>query len=220
MKNMDANALSDKDVQRFFDRANTSDSLDAMRGLYRDWAGLYDATIVRFGSYLSPDWIAAEAARRLSDRHVRILDVACGTGLVGAALARHGFDRISGLDLSAEMLEQAIAKGCYTSVFVADAQEPWPFEQGTFDAVVCVGALTVGHMDVAAFRRMVEALAPGGLVLVDVEASTFKAQGYATVLAELRAEFGLAEVSVQESHFYTPGPDEPIHGYHVVARRA
>ena len=219
MDQIDADTLSDQDVQGFFDRANSLDTLTATRRLYGDWAAVYDDTIERFGRYLSPDWFACEVARRCADRHVPVLDVACGTGLVGAALARHGFDRLTGLDLSPEMLDRAREKGCYRALIAGDVGGNWPVERGQFGVILCIGALTVGHMDVTVLRRMIEALGPGGLVLADIEASTFAGQGYAAVLEALRSEVGLAEVTVQDAHFYAPGPKEPFHGFYVVVRR-
>ena len=49
-----------------------------------------------------------------------VLDLACGTGLVGEALATRGFARLTGVDLSADMLGQARAKGCYDRLVAGD----------------------------------------------------------------------------------------------------
>lgn len=44
---------------------------------------------------------------------VKVLDLACGTGLIGKYLAGHGFKNIYGLDLSPGMLNEAANKGVY-----------------------------------------------------------------------------------------------------------
>merc|ERR1719464_2657344 len=41
---------------------------------------------------------------------LKVLDVACGTGTVGAALAKRGFKSVAGLDFSREMLDRAQEK--------------------------------------------------------------------------------------------------------------
>ena len=41
------------------------------------------------------------------DHTVRILDVGCGTGLVGVSLSKLGFVQLDGLDFSSETLNEA-----------------------------------------------------------------------------------------------------------------
>lgn len=219
MQEPDAGPLSDDQVQALHDRANDLTSASAARSLYHDWAPVYDATIGRFGRYLSPDRIAAEAARWCPDRSVRVLDVACGTGLAGAALARQGFSRITGLDLSEEMLAVAAAKGCYERLLAADLSGPLPFDAGAFGVITCIGALLAGHLDRAAFLRMVHLLPPGGVLVADVEGGTFEDEGYAAALERLQRAGVLAEVVQEAGHFHAPGPEEEMHGWFVVVRR-
>ena len=210
-------SLSDAEVQGFFDRANRLGGVAAARELYGDWAGLYDGTIERFGRYLSPDRIAAMVAERCQDRSVAILDVACGTGLVGPALARQGFVQLTGLDLSEPMLAEARRKGCYAALVAGDvAALP---DLPRFAMVVCVGALTLCHMGAAEFEAMAGLVAPGGCLVVDVEGGTFQAQGFDALLARLVAEGVFGGVERAEGHFYQPGPDEPAHGWFVTAWR-
>ena len=44
---------------------------------------------------------------------VKILDFACGTGLIGKYLKEYGFSLIEGMDISPGMLEQAREKYAY-----------------------------------------------------------------------------------------------------------
>lgn len=48
--------------------------------------------------------IVADVVARLADPAADVLDAACGTGLVGAALARQGFTSVDGLDVSPRMI--------------------------------------------------------------------------------------------------------------------
>jgi len=47
---------------------------------------------------------------------VSVLDLACGTGLIGKYLGKQGFKNIVGLDISPNMLEEASQKGYYSEL--------------------------------------------------------------------------------------------------------
>lgn len=66
----------------------------------------------------------------------RILDAGCGSGPLFAALRERGA-AVTGIDQSAEMLEQARRRlGDDADLRVADLAEPLPFPDGEFDDVV------------------------------------------------------------------------------------
>jgi predicted TPR repeat methyltransferase len=52
------------------------------------------------------------------DPDVRIIDVACGIGIVAEDLARHGYKNIDGLDPSKGYIEVANSKGLYKASVV------------------------------------------------------------------------------------------------------
>lgn len=102
----------------------------------------------------------------------RILEVACGTGVVTAALAP-GAAKIVGVDASPEMLARARARCAglgHVGFLTADA-ETLPFPDGAFDAVVT--RLAVHHFahPERALAGIARVLRPGGRVaIVDVVA--------------------------------------------------
>ena len=51
--------------------------------------------------------------RGLNKDKLRILDIGCGTGLIGKYLAQKGFKHMVGLDVSPMMLAKARSKGVY-----------------------------------------------------------------------------------------------------------
>lgn len=94
-----------------------------------------------------------------------ILDVACGTGLVAAELQARGFLQLHGVDGSPGMLEQARARGLYQHLSLCTlGQEPLPSPEGTFDAVLMVGALSDGQVPCSAIPELLRVTKPGGLV--------------------------------------------------------
>ncbi|HZT78189.1 MAG TPA: methyltransferase domain-containing protein [Vicinamibacterales bacterium] len=104
----------------------------------------------------------------------RVLDVACGTGLVtfaaADAVARWGM--VFGTDLSEQMVEQGRARarerGCRHVWFERADAEALHFPSGVFDAALCALGLMYVPDAAAAVAEMARVLAPGGRAVVAV----------------------------------------------------
>jgi SAM-dependent methyltransferase len=84
-----------------------------------------------------------------------VLDVPCGTGIIGDYLASRGF-RIVGADISPAMLEVARERDHALGLLRADLEAP-PWRPGTFDAVVCARFLM--HLPAESRPRVLATLA-------------------------------------------------------------
>jgi predicted TPR repeat methyltransferase len=74
-------------------------------------------------SYFAPGLVAAALKQHAVRDRLDILDLGCGTGLVGAQvkpLIHSGAGKLDGIDISAAMLEKAKAKGLYDRLDQAD----------------------------------------------------------------------------------------------------
>jgi predicted TPR repeat methyltransferase len=132
---------------------------------YDEWARSYDDDLASW-SYQAPALVAETVVTRHPSAE-SALDVGCGTGLVGRALRARGFaGRISGLDISQASLEIARESGAYDSLEQADLQQRLVFEDGSIDAVVCVGVMTYLPDVEAVWREFARVARPGGLVVV------------------------------------------------------
>jgi ubiquinone/menaquinone biosynthesis C-methylase UbiE len=109
----------------------------------------------------------------------RVLDVACGTGVLArAALERVGPEgRVTGLDLNEGMLAVA-ARTAPTIEWRPGDATSLPFESASFDVVVSQFALMYFPDRVAALREMWRTLAPGGRMAIATWASIDHARGY------------------------------------------
>src|SRR3954451_512576 len=92
---------------------------------YDAWAEAYDADLASW-SYRAPDVVAGTVLARLP-RAGSVLDVGCGTGLVGRTLRGGGFTGdLRGLDISQASLDVARVTGAYDALEVADLQQRLP----------------------------------------------------------------------------------------------
>jgi ubiquinone/menaquinone biosynthesis C-methylase UbiE len=118
--------------------------------------------------------LVAEAELR---RGERVLDVACGTGIVARLAAEQVGPRGSaaGLDVNAGMLSVArtIAATAGTPIrWYETTAESIPLPDDTFDVVFCqLGLMFVADKD-AAVREMRRVTVPGGRILVSVPTPT------------------------------------------------
>lgn len=59
----------------------------------------------------------------LSDKTAKILDVGCGTGLVGEHLFRFGFKSLDGLEPAKQMISIAQTKNIYRHIYTESVQD-------------------------------------------------------------------------------------------------
>ena len=93
----------------------------------------------------------------------RLLDVCCGTGLVGGAFAGRVAHR-TGFDLTQAMLDQAAAR--LEATMQGSVNDPLPFADGSFDVTVCRQALHFVESPLAVAREMFRVLRPGGQAII------------------------------------------------------
>ena len=89
-----------------------------------------------FGATLVADGLGRHAVRRGLD----ILDMGCGTGLVGVAV-RDLAARLDGVDISPAMLEKAQVKHVYDQLFEADLQTFLAAQDKRYDVVLAAATL-------------------------------------------------------------------------------
>lgn len=136
----------------------------------------------------------------------RVLDVACGTGIV-ARLAAHRVGEhgtVAGVDLNEGMLAVAEATAVDIRPSIewrqADASE-LPFPEGSFDVVFCQQALQFFEDPMAALGEMHRVLAPGGRAVISVWRPLDFQPGYDVLAAALDRHVGAEAGEMMRSPF-------------------
>jgi predicted TPR repeat methyltransferase len=194
--------LLDLDAQALLARAYALRSDEESRALYRDWAGTYDQTMVEGLQYRSPTVVVELLRAHLASAKACVLDVGCGTGLAGRALAAHGFTAIEGLDLSPEMAQVAADSGAYRAFVMADLNAPLPVPDGTFDAAMCCGTFTTGHVSAGCLPEILRVLRPGAPFAFSVKLSEWDALGFGGAMTALQDSGALRVGSITPDRLY------------------
>jgi len=116
----------------------------------------------------------------------RVLDVACGTGILAreAASILGGNGYVAGLDVTPGML--AVAKQFAPTIdWREGVAESLPFEAESFDVVVSQFGLMFFQDRVGALREMQRVLAPGGRIVIAVWESLDNSEAYPLEVALL-----------------------------------
>jgi len=153
--------------------------------VYRLWADDYEQELLQEMGYRAPATVAGLFARHVSDTDAAILDAGCGTGIMGALLAGEGFRSIDGLDFSPDMLSRARAKEVYRALLQADLNRELALADDSYDAVVCVGTFTPGHVGPSALRELLRVCRSGAILCFTVRSEYWDEAGFADVVRRL-----------------------------------
>jgi SAM-dependent methyltransferase len=186
------------------------------REVYEDWAPKYEQNMQQDYGYIAPQ-IAVEAlTAQCPDKDTRILDLGCGTGLVGQALAGLGFRHLDGLDISPKMLDEARAKGIYGELMIGDMTQLIELGSRMYDAAIGVGCFGGGHLGPEHLRHMIDCVRAGGFLVFYINGIPYEEDDYPSHFKSLEAD-GIWRVVKTEESNYMQALERP--GWVVVAER-
>jgi ubiquinone/menaquinone biosynthesis C-methylase UbiE len=163
---------------------------DRARELFDRWAPGYDEQMRSWG-YDGPEYVAQMLFKAGLRAGAHILDLGCGTGLGGRALREMDLGTnggIVGVDISDKSLDVAITTKVYQDTLLHNIEEPLPFPDMIFDAVVCISVTPYVDDLGKLLSEMCRVAKPGGLCCWTHPAEAWDADERGCVTAALRFE--------------------------------
>ncbi len=174
---------------------------------YDQWAQDYDTDLDEGFGWLGPQK-AVDCFARYVPRDARILDAGAGTGLVGELLARQGYKNLTAMDISEGMLEEARSKNVYQEFHQMVMGEPLDYATDSFDGIISVGVLTVGHAPASSFDELIRITRSGGHIVFSLRPDVYRDSGFKEKQDALEKEGRWKLVEVSEE-FQTLPKGEP-----------
>jgi predicted TPR repeat methyltransferase len=204
-------------------------SADSVARLFDGYAGNFDEHLVGKLQYRTPAFINAALRRTLNGdtRPLDLLDIGCGTGLLGVEL-RDIAGHLAGVDLSPKMIEQARRRGIYHELAVQDIVDYMKQSSRRYDAVLSADVFVyIGDLE-SVFSAAALCLPQSGLFVFSVESHTgdepyhLRETGrYAHSLSYLHglsAQHGFAVISADTVTLRLE-KQQPVEGYVIALRR-
>ena len=183
-------------------RRGSTDSASVQRH-YDAWADSYDQTLQQW-QYQTPNQISA-----LLQPGMRLLDVGCGTGLLGRALRDHGDYQIDGIDISPDSLTLARQSGDYAQLLQHDLQSlPLPVSAGCYDGAACVGVLTYIEDGEALLRDLCRGVRPGGVIAFSQRSDLWQDRDFPGLIGRLQRDQLWIPQHISKPRPYLPGNED------------
>ena len=161
-----------------------SENKEKLLDVYQKWASLYDKdNDDELGTVSQPNSVQI-FERYVKDKTTYIIDVGCGTGLVGLQLNKLGYKNFDGVDISKEMIDIAIDRG-YGSLLLGNLNETLPVESNKYEAALCVGVFTHGHVGPNRLKELARIVKPGGVVCFTVNEDVYASFGFDDAIKSL-----------------------------------
>ena len=158
---------------------------DEVMKYYDDWGveNKYDKDMEDW-NYTGPKETSKIFEKYATNKNIQIYDAGCGTGLVGVELKKYGFLNFYGADLSQKLLD-LVPKGLYKSLDKVDLNQPIDIANDTYDAVMCVGTFTFGHVKPHALNEFIRITKNNGLICFTINEGIHEEYGFDKKIEQL-----------------------------------
>ena len=172
---------------------------DEIMKYYDEWGYKYDKDMEDW-NYTGPKETSKLFNKYSSDKDIKIYDAGCGTGLVGVELKKYGFSNFFGADLSQKLLD-LVPKRLYTTLDKVDLNKPINEKDGSFDAVMCVGTFTFGHVKPHALDEFIRIIKNKGLICFTINEGIHEEYGFDKKIKQLNDDNLWKEIEFFKSDY-------------------
>ena len=174
---------------------------DEVMKYYDEWGikNKYDKDMVSW-NYTGPKETSEVFIKYEKNKNSKIYDAGCGTGLVGVELKKHGFSNFFGADLSQKLLD-LVPKDLYQKLDKIDLNKVIQEKDNSFDAVMCVGTFTFGHVKPPALDEFVRITKNKGLICFTINEGIYEAYGFDKKIDQLKKDNKWKEIEFFKSNY-------------------
>ena len=134
------------------------------------------------------------------NKDIIIFDAGCGTGLVGLELKKYGFKNFHGADLSQTLLD-SVPNNLYQKLTKVDLNKTIEAKDNSYDAILCVGTFTFGHVKPNALDEFVRITKSGGLICFTINEGIYEEYGFDKKIISLNENNKWKEIEFFKSDY-------------------
>ena len=174
---------------------------DEVMKYYDEWGedNKYDKDMEDW-NYTGPKETSEIFAKYQKNKDIKIYDAGCGTGLVGIELKKYGFLKFDGADLSQKLLD-LVPLGLYQSLEKIDLNQKRNHQDNMYDAVMCVGTFTFGHVKPPALDEFIRITKDKGLICFTINEGIHEEYGFDKKIKELSDKKKWKEIEFFKSDY-------------------
>ena len=174
---------------------------DEVMKYYDEWGedNKYDQDMVDW-NYTGPKETSEVFIKYQKNKKIKIYDAGCGTGLVGVELKKYGFSDFYGADLSQKLLD-LVPEGLYQKLEKVDLNKEINEKDNSFDALMCVGTFTFGHVKPPALDEFIRITKNKGLICFTINEGIHEEYGFDKKIDQLNKENKWKELEFFKSNY-------------------
>ena len=176
--------MTDKDVENKVPIYKLKTTEEIMK-YYDEWGtdNKYDKDMIEW-DYTGPKETVDTFKKYANNKEIKIYDAGCGTGLVGVELKKNGYTNFDGVDLSEKLLD-LVPNGLYRNLSKADLNKPLNISDNKYDAILCVGTFTFGHVKPQALDEFIRIIKNKALICFTINEGIYEEYGFDKKINEL-----------------------------------